>query len=273
MKKMFFSLVVLFSIGSMAASKQLISGSDTMAGLMTDAIVASGMNQVIGYVGGGSGVGEKALVAGEIGITAMSRPLKPEAEAALANQNVSAVVHVIALDGLSIFVNKSNPLVGMDFTTLAKIFSCEFTSWNQIPGSGKTGAIKAFRRNDESGTTDTFKNVVGIKKFGDCVTVVNETVDISEHTASNTDAIGYAGESAHKDGNKSLAISKAGTQFVKPTTATIRDGSYPLSRKLYIYEVSGARIPSEVEKALLDQVLDRSFMDPIVQDHEFITVD
>ena len=46
-----------------------------------------------------------------------------------------------------------------------------------------------------------------------------------------------------------------------------------LSRKLFIYESTGARKVNQAEQQFLDQVLDRSFMDPIVQDHDFVTID
>lgn len=244
-----------------------------MAGIMTDAVVASGMDQVIGYVGGGSGVGEKAFVNGEINITAMSREMKPELAQQMRAAGVEPVAHVIALDGLSIFVNKTNPVAGVDFATLAKIYTCEITNWNQVPGSGKVGAIRAFRRDDLSGTTDTFKTLVGVKNFGPCVTVVAETVDIAENTAHNPDAIGYAGESGRLEGNRQIGVAKTGAAYVLPLTSTIRDGSYPLSRKLFVYESTGARRTNAVEAQFLEQVLDRSFMDPIVQDHDFVTID
>lgn len=266
-------LILTTAVTLQAAPKHLLSGSDTMAGVLTDAIVAAGMDQSIGYVGGGSGVGEKAFVAGEIGMAALSRPMNPELLQQMHAAGMTPIAHVVALDGLSIFVNSSNPLTGLDFSTLAKVFSCQYTSWNQIPGSGKTGPIKAFRRNDQSGTTDTFKSLVGLKKFGECVVVVNDTVDISENTANDADAIGYAGESANKSGNRALGVAKTGSQFVLPLTTTIRNGSYPLSRQLYIYEVSGARTPNAIEAQLLEQLLDRSFLDPIIQDHDFITLD
>lgn len=265
---------LLFNLASLSAgARDLISGSDTMGGVMTDAIIAAGMDNVIGYVGGGSGVGEKALVNGEIGMTAMSRAMKPEALAQAAAAGVTPVGHIVGLDGLIILVNKANPMAGTDFSTLVRIFSCEFTSWSQVPNSGKAGAIHAFRRNDQSGTTDTFKSLTGIKKFGDCVTVLNETADIAEKTATDVDAIGYAGLSGHKEGNRSIGVAKsAGEAFVTATTATIRNGLYPLARSLYIYEATGARKPNQVEAQLLEQVLDRSFLDPILQDHDFVTL-
>ncbi|MGZ3769802.1 MAG: PstS family phosphate ABC transporter substrate-binding protein [Bdellovibrio sp.] len=266
-------LATMIFAASIAQAKHLISGSDTMGGVMTDAIIAAGMDQEVGYVGGGSGVGEKALVNGEIGITAMSREMKPEALAQAQAAGVNPVAHVVALDGVAVFVNSTNGTPGLDLNTLARIFSCEITSWAQVPGAGKATAIHAFRRDDLSGTTDTFKTLVGVKKFGACVTVVNETADIAEKTGSDADAIGYAGLSGKNEKNHELAISKTGSSYVQPTASTIRNETYPLSRKLFVYEATGARTPNKMEAQLLEQLLDRSFLDPIVQDHDFVTID
>lgn len=273
-----FVLALVFAAVSGATSafaqtKHLISGSDTMGGLMTDAIIAAGFDKEIGYVGGGSGVGEKAFANGEISLTAMSRLMKPEVLTQISAAGVVAEAHVVALDGVGVFVNQSNQLAGLDFNTLARIFSCELNSWGQIAGSGKTSAIHAFRRNDLSGTTDTFKALVGVKAFGACVTVLNETADIAEKTATDADAIGYAGLSGKNEHNVEVALAKSGTAYVAPTAATIRNETYPLARKLYIYSASGARSPNSIEAKLIEQLLDRSFLDPIVQDHDFITID
>jgi phosphate transport system substrate-binding protein len=271
MKKFLF-LVATLSVSASFAAKHSVPGSDTLAGVMTDTIVAAGMDQEVVYTGGGSGVGEKALANGEVGLTAMSREIKPEIQAQMRSAGVEVVGHVIALDGLALFVNKGNILAGMDMPTIAKIFTCEIKSWSDVPGSGRSGAIKVYRRNDNSGTTDSFKHFFGIKKFGDCVVVVNETIDIAERTSKEPDAVGYAGLSGAVNGNRAIAVSKTGTAFVQPATGTIRDGSYPLTRSLYIYEVKGQRQLNAVESKLMGYLTDRSFLDPIVQDHDFITL-
>lgn len=261
-------------IGLNAQAKHQFSGSDTLAGVFTDAIIQAGMDQSIAYIGGGSGNGEKGLITGDQGIAPMSREIKPEAVAQLASQGVQVQSHVIALDGISIFVKKENNLPKLDFPTMVRIFTCEFTKWEQVAGSNLKGEIHAVRRNDASGTTDAFKSITGLKSFGACVRVLAETADIAEVTSRDVMAIGYSGLSGTTAHNRSVAISRdAAAAAVVPTTASIRNFSYPLSRKLYVYEVTGARSANAAEKQLLDSVLDRSFLDPIVQAHEFITID
>lgn len=266
--------LALLSSSALAENKVKISGSDTLAGVMTEAIINAGLNEQITYIGGGSGVGEKALLAGEIGITAMSRQIKPEILTQLEAQGVKVDAYVLGLDGLGIFVNNTHPINNIDFSSILRIYKCEIKNWEQVPGSGKTGPIAAFRRNDQSGTTDTFKHLLGLKNFGECVQVLQETQDIAERTAKDPNAIGYSGLSAKLEGNKMLAVAtSATTPFVAPNTATIRNGSYPLSRQLFIFAANGSRKPNATEQQLLDLATDRSFMDPIMQNNEFITLD
>lgn len=273
MTKWILSAALSLSSVAMAGNKVVFAGSDTLAGAITDAIIAAGMEQQIQYTGGGSGVGEKNLLNGDQGIAPMSREINPDIVQQLSAKGVKAQPHVLALDGLSIFVKQQNPVASLDLQTLLRIFTCEYTKWEQIPNSGQRGEIHAYRRNDSSGTTDAFKHFTGIKSFGACVKVVAETADISDVTSKDVLAVGYAGLSGKINGNRFVAIAaKPGAAAVMPTTATIRNFSYPMARRLFIYEAVGARNANAAEKELLESMTDRSFMDPIMQAHEFITI-
>lgn len=274
MKKWILAASLIVSGVASANTKFVFSGSDTLAGVMTDAIINAGMDQQIQYAGGGSGVGEKGLVSGDQGIAPMSREIKPEVKQQLGTQGADVTANVIALDGLSLFVKGNNPVPSLDLPTIVRIYTCEFTKWEQVPNSGHQGVIKVYRRNDSSGTTDAFKHFTGLKNFGGCVTVLSETADIADATSRDVLAIGYSGLSGKTNQNRSVAIApKAGAPAILPTTATIRNFTYPMARRLYIYEVNGSRSPNAVEQNFMTYAKDRSFMDPIVQAHEFITID
>ncbi len=274
MKKFLMVTLLLSSSLASANTKAIFAGSDTLAGMMTDAIIAAGMDQQIQYLGGGSGNAEKGMISGDQGLGPMSREVKAEVTQQLGVQGVNLVGHVIALDGIGVFVKADNTTASLDVKTVSRIFTCELTKWEQIAGSGMRGDIKVYRRNDASGTTDAFKHFTGVKNFGACVTALNETADIAEVTSRDSQAIAYAGLSGKTQENRTVALSASvGAPAVLPTTATVRDFSYPFARRLYVYEVTGARGASEVELQLLSYLTDRSFMDPIVQSHEFITID
>ena len=184
------------------------------------------------------------------------------------------IAHPVGLDGLGVFVNSANNLPKLSLNQVKSIFTCDVTDWSAFPNSGLTGHIQAFRRDDFSGTTDTFKSIVGVKEFGSCVTVMAETADIAAETASNPLAVGYSGLSATRDGNRPLTLSKderSGAYL--PTVHNVRKALYPLARTLYIYEAKGSYTLNSAEAQLLPNLLDRSFLDPIVQQNDFITLD
>ncbi len=264
---MIFSAPVLAQTAPAVLSLQ---GSDTMSGYMSDIIIASGLEASLVYQGGGSGLGEAALVAKTQHITAMSRAFKPEMLAKATAAGVKVEEYVVGLDGVGIFVNSANTTPSLTLAQVAKIFSCEITNWKDL--GGQDLAITAYRRNDNSGTTDTFKTLVGVKTFGACVKVLAETSDIAVTTATEASAVGYSGMSALREGNKDLALAKdASSKAYTPSPANIRSFIYPLARKLYVYAATGELTPAE--QTLLDNVLDRSFSDPILVDNEFFTVD
>jgi len=256
------------------ADVKTIEGSDTMYGLVNDAIVQAGLDGEISYVGGGSGKGETALVEGRQGIAALSRAMKDDAVAKAKTAGINVTPHKVAVDAVAIWVNKNNASSKIDVNSLRSIFSCRAGDWKDVPGSGKTGPIKVFRRNDSSGTTDTFKTLVKLDAFGSCVTMLPETADIAAVTSKDENALAYSGLSAGTDKNKALAVAvdATSTAFL-PTGANVRSFKYPLSRFLYVYEAGGASALAAPEKALLAKLLDRSFLDPIVQANEFFTLD
>ena len=105
----------------------------------------------------------------------MSRQMKAEEAAAIqTTRNVNPLElggggeHVLALDGLAVIVNPSNPIKKLSLDTVARIFSCEITNWRDVQGKGENNedvhgpdaGITVHARDSKSGTFDTFKAVV-----------------------------------------------------------------------------------------------------------------
>ena len=261
----------LAATGVAAAAPIALQGSDTLAPVMTDAIIAGGLDASVSYIGGGSGKAEAAILAKTQGLGPMSRDMNDAAKGQATAAGINIKSHVIGLDAVSLFVNGNNTQAGLDLDTVRRIYACEITSWSQIGGGDAD--IVVYARNSASGTTDTFKSLVKIKEFGACVKVLPETADIAAKTSSEANAIGFSGLSARRPGNRILPLSAtAGGQMFEPTPANVRSFSYPLSRRLYVFEASGAVTPTQAEIELLDLLLDPSFINPILLDHDFITV-
>ncbi len=268
------ALAALWFTGSAFAAPYQFHGSDTLLEVVADSVTKAGLSEEVQYLGGGSGVGEAALVAGTQGIAPMSRAFKPEQIAAAQARGVLPGDHVVGLDGVVLLVHSSNGLLGLTLDTIAKIYTCAYTKWQEVPRSGRTGDIKAYRRNDASGTTDAFKSLAGIAAFGTCVTIVDsaEAIVVAT-TTTDPSAIGYSGLSGVRTGNHVLAVARTetGPKFM-PTEDNIRAFSYPLARSLHVYEASGSAVPNPVERELLDKMLDRNFLDPLLTQHDFITL-
>jgi phosphate transport system substrate-binding protein len=252
------------------AGSLTLKGSDTLAPYMDDAIRASGLETSVAYQGGGSSLGESALINKEQHLAPMSRAFKPEQLQKAAAAGIQIVEHVIGLDGVGVFVNKGNSTASLTLDQLKKIYSCEINNWSAVGGQDE--AITVYRRDDASGTTDTFKSLLGLASFGSCVQVLNDTAAIADVTAKETTAVGYSGLSAIRDSNRELPLAKsAGAQAFAPNPANIRSFDYPLARRLYVYEAVGTL--TEGEQTLLSNILDRSFSDPILTKHDFFTLD
>jgi phosphate transport system substrate-binding protein len=76
---------------------------------------------------------------------------------------------------------------------------------------------------------------------------------ISAEVRRNPNAIGYDGLGYVTDDQKVLAVSSAtDTAYVRPALDTVRDGSYPIARELYIYT---AGEPQDAEEKYLNWIL------------------
>src|SRR5690348_8847207 len=94
-----YALVISSSVAlSASAQVEELRGSDTLFGVITEAINKTGLQGELSYVGGGSGAGESGLRAGTQGIAPMSRALSAAAVDDLKKQGVTPVEQVIGLD-------------------------------------------------------------------------------------------------------------------------------------------------------------------------------
>ena len=195
----------------------------------------------------GTGGGFTKFAAKEIDVTGASRPIKSgEAEAAAA-AGVEFIELMVAYDGLSVVVSKDNDWV--DYLTmeeLAKLFGPEATAtkWSEIREGFPETEIKLYSPGHDSGTFDYFTEAVSGK--GGLIRQDNETVKIffSEDdnalvtgVAGDAGSIGYFGFAYYEENADKLKLvpiqKDAGP--VTPSIDTINNGSYPLSRPMFIY--------------------------------------
>ena len=187
----------------------------------------------------GSSTGFAALRDGNADVAASSRPIKTQEVTELLPQGNlldSKGEHVIAIDGLAIITSPRNLTRELSTEQLAQIFSGEITDWGQVgPYQGK---INLYARDEQSGTWDTFKELVltrnGKKLAAEGVRRYESSEQLSDMVAADPQGIGFIGlpyiRKAH-----ALEISSGSSQSMAPTPELVASEDYPLSRRLFLY--------------------------------------
>jgi glucose/mannose transport system substrate-binding protein len=140
---------------------------------------------------------------------------------------------VLGLDGIAVFVNKSNPVNALTKQQIADIFSGKTTDWSQV--GGNHGPINLYAGDDKSGTYDMFKSLVlESRTLSPRALRYENSAKLSDEVAADANGIGFAGM-AFVRGSKSLAVSDAGAGPLLPTPFTVAAQQYPLSRRLFLY--------------------------------------
>jgi phosphate transport system substrate-binding protein len=220
-------------------------GSDTMVNLMqrfSEEYAKANPKVVVSVTGGGSGTGIKALTDKTTDLANCSRRMKDEEIATAKAGGVDPVATVVAYDGLSIYVNKENPIASIDFETLKAIYSADgaATHWKDVGVTVDCGGddtiVKVGRQNN-SGTYEYFKEHV-IGKEGKFTTTMDQsgTQQVADVVGTTKCAIGYGGMGYASAGSRHLCLSKTKADAcVEPSAENVLAGKYPFSRELYVY--------------------------------------
>jgi len=255
--------------GSQPSSKKMTEirakGSDTMIQLATawsEAYRKVKPNVMVNANGGGSGTGIAALQNGTTDLCNASREIKPEERAKVKEVTGKDVQEfVVAYDALAVYSNPANPIKEISIEELREIWAegGSITTWDQV-NPAMMGKITLFGRQNNSGTYDYFREHVCGKtadkkqrEFRGGISELNGSSEVVENVAKTPTGLGYSGMGYKTPNVNWLHISaKKGEPAVEPGTEAARSGSYPISRKLYIYT---AGEPSAEAKAFIDWIL------------------
>jgi phosphate transport system substrate-binding protein len=229
-----------------AAASIQNKGSDTMVNLALAWAEVYGQLRPevqIAVTGGGSGTGIAALINGTVDMANASRRIKDEERSNAEANGIDPVEHVVAGDAIAIVVHPSNPVEGLTIPQLSAIFSGQIRNWREVGGEDRT--IVLLSRESNSGTHVYFLEQVvrqGDKEdrtlFSPDTLLMPSSEGISAEVRQNPNAIGYDGLGYVTHDQKVVAVAPAeGEPHVLPTVETVKDGSYPIARGLYIYTV------------------------------------
>jgi phosphate transport system substrate-binding protein len=220
------------------------TGSDTMVNLAlawAEQYQKENPDIQISVTGGGSGTGNNALLSGTTDIANASREMKDEEKATAEENGFKPQELVIARDAIAVIVNPENPVSELSLEMISKIYKCEINNWSELGGEDRP--IVRLSRESNSGTHVYFlETVIRLGDKEDKSIFCPETLllpsseGIISEVRDNPNAIGYDGLGYVTDEVKMLALAGDETkEFVLPSESTANDGSYPISRNLFIY--------------------------------------
>lgn len=232
------AFAVLGAMPAFAGRGVTVKGSDTMVILAqrwAEQYMNKNQGAIIQVTGGGSGVGIAALINGTTDIATASRQMKDDEKLKLRDRYQTMGVEIpVAKDGLSVYLSVKNPVKSLTFQQLADIYMGKITNWKQVGGAD--ARIILYGRENSSGTYSFFKDhVLGGKDFAPQTQTLQGTAAVVNAVSKDVNGIGYGG-AAYTKGVRDCAIAKdAKAKAIMPSAATVKDGSYPLSRYLYFY--------------------------------------
>jgi phosphate transport system substrate-binding protein len=241
-----------------------ISGSSTVepiSSLAAEAFQSENSDVEIAVDGPGTGDGFELFCNGETDISDASRAIEEDEIAACEEGGIEYVELQIAYDGMAVMTSANNSAVEcLSFADLYALIGPEsegFDNWSDATAiAGELGSTTTFPDatleltgpGQESGTYDSFVELAleGIAEErgqepgtrSDYSSSADDNIIIQNVEASDTSLgwVGFAFAEEAGDAVTEIPVSEEpGGECVAPTAETISDGSYPLSRPLFIY--------------------------------------
>jgi phosphate transport system substrate-binding protein len=183
--------------------------------------------------GGGSSAGFAQAVGKRVHIGMMSRELTAQEAQELGDINqitvaMDAIAPVVSREIYEFGVRQIRP------ETLARIYRGQITSWKQLGGPDRH--IIVIDKNIYHGTRVVFAGYVlgsGNVLESSASVVLDSDDDVIRLINSSDQAIGYVGTGYVDQSVRALSLELDGKE-VKPDHANIRNGAYPISRRLYL---------------------------------------
>jgi len=279
------------STGSSGTTSQDLTGTIAVSGSSTvlpiSSLVAELFNQDVSpnvqitVDGPGTGDGFVLFCDGETDVSDASRQIEQEEADACAANGIEYIELAVAFDGITVMTNPANG----DVTCLNKgdlyaLFGPEsggIDTWDGADSlAKKVGGTDGFPSapleitapGEESGTYDAFIDLSGIEDIAleqgvpedeaaalrtDYQASPDDNVIISAMEGSDS-PLGFVGFAFAEGAAEQVKILEVdgGDGCVAPSRDTIADGSYPLSRTLYIYVNKGKLAESPALQAFVD---------------------
>jgi phosphate transport system substrate-binding protein len=285
-----------------------VSGSITVSGSSTVEPISTGVAELLKgsnpdfnftIEGPGTGDGFKRFCAGETDISDASRKIKAEGEADVcAAAGIDYVELPIAYDGITVMTSPDNSAIEcVSFADLYALIGPEsqgFTTWDAAqPLATELGSNVAYPKaslditgpGEESGTFDSFVELalagIAEERGKDATTRPDYIASPNDNTiiegvagsSSSLGWVGFAFAEENKDTVKEVAVSKEpGGECVAPSTESIADGSYPISRTLFIYVNKAKAAANPAVQAYVDYYLAEGTISTVLETVPYVNL-
>jgi phosphate transport system substrate-binding protein len=230
---------------------------------------------IIDFQSHGSGTAAKGLAEGKAQIGMASRQLKPP-EADLLRQTLHIDPfapdneHVLALDGLAVIVHPQNAVTKLTLEQIGRIFAGQIANWKDVGGAD--APITIFRRDDKSGTFDTFKALAldpQSLKIAPQAQKFESSELLAENAGKDPNSIGFVALPYVSKANRALDIAGVCGLSSSATRFAVKSEEYPLARRLFLYT---AGEPSHPEAAGILHFALSDEAQPVIAENEFINL-
>ena len=240
-----------------------VKGSDTLGVAVipawAEALRSSQPQLQVAVESLGTTPGLAALLDGSADVAAASRLIRSDELAMTEKLGMQLREVFVGYDAVALIVHPSNPATALDMDAVARIFTQQISNWSEVGGPNLP--IHAVGRPGYSGTHRFFKERVLTRLgpdtgFGSKVAMFEQGPDVVAEVARDPGAIGYVSFAQARADVRIVPLAGAKTgETLTPTAASVRDGSYPLSRALVMYlrPDSGADAHALVDFGLSDQ--------------------
>ena len=265
-----------------------ISGSSTVEPISTaagEAFMEANPDAIVNVDGPGTGDGFELFCSGQLDISDASRAIDDEEAAACEENGVAYTELQIAFDGITVMTSPDNDIECLSFADLYALIGPEsegFGSWADAqPIASELGSNTEFPDaplditgpGTESGTYDSFielalSDIAEERGVGEDLIETtrpdynaspndNQIVDGIGSSDSSLGWVGFAFAEGAGDDVKELGVTaEPNGQCVTPSTETIADESYPLSRPLFIYVSQASTADNEAVAPYVDFYLE-----------------
>ena len=190
----------------------------------------------------GTGGGFQRFTVGETDISNASRLIKDSEAEAAASNGIEFIEMRVGADGLSVMVHPDNNFV--ECLTVAELNEIwkpgsSINNWQDVRAGFPDQRLRLYGPDTDSGTFDYFTEEVNGEaqvSRADYTASADDNV-LVRGIAGDRGSLGYFGYAYYQENKDSLKVISVdnGDGCVVPEPSTIEDGSYALSRPLFIY--------------------------------------